>query len=262
MRVDDPSRGAGSAPPSTNRIPRGRRGTKVPEVLARDLVRDMWQLPPGSTLPPESVMLEEYDVGRSSLREALRILEIQGLISIRPGRGGGPRISEADSRVFATTTSLYLHFLRATYQDVMDARLALEPVAARLVAERADHSDLHQLERFIHPRTSSSDEDTRWFAGASDFHTTLIALADNPVIRLMTQSLKHIFTERFERSRVRPDGRTRVEEDHREIARAVLSGNAQEAEKLMRQHMEEFGEYSTQQAPLILPEVVGWMNID
>src|SRR6478736_4725215 len=66
------------------------RAEKVSEVVARSIVQDIAsrELQPGTMLPPESVMLERYRVGRASLREGLRILEIQGLITIKPGPGG------------------------------------------------------------------------------------------------------------------------------------------------------------------------------
>ena len=69
-----------------------RRADKVSEVVARAIVHDIVSrgLEPGATLPSEAVMLARFQVGRASLREALRILEVHGLITIKPGPGGGP----------------------------------------------------------------------------------------------------------------------------------------------------------------------------
>src|SRR5581483_7525231 len=68
-----------------------RRNAKTSEVVALDIVRDIVarNLKPGDKLPLESELLRQYRVSRSSLREALRLLEVQGLITIRPGPGGG-----------------------------------------------------------------------------------------------------------------------------------------------------------------------------
>src|SRR5215211_3941173 len=78
------------------------RAEKVSEVVARSIVQDIAarRLPPGTMLPSESVMLDRYRVGRASLREGLRILEIQGLITIKPGPGGGPMVATASSHDF------------------------------------------------------------------------------------------------------------------------------------------------------------------
>ncbi|MFP5306271.1 MAG: FadR/GntR family transcriptional regulator, partial [Gammaproteobacteria bacterium] len=69
----------------------GRRNMKTSEVVALQIVRDIVarQLKPGDKLPLEAELLKNYRVSRSSLREALRLLEVQDLISIRPGPGGG-----------------------------------------------------------------------------------------------------------------------------------------------------------------------------
>src|SRR4051812_18011504 len=68
------------------------RPLKTSEIVARDVVRDISNggLQPGDGLPSESAMLEQYGVSRESLREGLRLLEVQGLIRIRRGPGGGP----------------------------------------------------------------------------------------------------------------------------------------------------------------------------
>ena len=64
---------------------------KTAMIVARRIVRDIdrLSLQPGDKLPPERVMLEEYQVGRGTLRESLRFLELQGIISLKPGPGGG-----------------------------------------------------------------------------------------------------------------------------------------------------------------------------
>ena len=76
---------------AAGRVARGRRNEKIAESVARQILRDiqLQGLAPGSMLPPESAMLERFDIGRGSLREALRILEVNGLITIKTGPGGG-----------------------------------------------------------------------------------------------------------------------------------------------------------------------------
>src|SRR5216684_960606 len=82
-----------------------RRAEKLSQVVAREIVRDMKGLKAAAMLPQESVMLERYRVGRASLREALRILEVHGLIVIRAGPGGGPMVAPVRTRDFARMTS-------------------------------------------------------------------------------------------------------------------------------------------------------------
>src|SRR6185436_5963734 len=85
------------------------RSLKAAEVVARDVVRSITaaQLQPGDGLPSESQMLQQYGVSRESLREGLRLLEVQGMISIRRGPGGGPVVGTVDSANLGRMSTLY-----------------------------------------------------------------------------------------------------------------------------------------------------------
>ena len=76
-----------------------------------EIVRDVVtrKLQPGTLLSSEAQMLEDYGVGRGSLREALRILEVHGLITMKPGRNGGPMVIEVGSRDYGRMSSLFFH---------------------------------------------------------------------------------------------------------------------------------------------------------
>jgi DNA-binding FadR family transcriptional regulator len=235
-----------------------RRTEKISENVARELVHDMRGMAPGTKLPPEAVMLSKYRVGRASLREALRLLEVQGLIVIRPGPGGGPIVASVDSRHFAQMSSLYFHTAGATYGDLVEGRLVMEPVMARLAAQRQDPRDLEQLQAFI---GEPPPDDTReYLRKATEFHALLSGMSGNPVLDLMGRSLKDLYTDRVEGLIFPARARARVEREHAAIARAIISGNAQRAERLMREHMAEFVEFVAERNPGILSEVVDWTS--
>jgi DNA-binding FadR family transcriptional regulator len=233
-----------------------RRTEKISEIVAREIVHDMRSLPPATMLPPEAVMLDKYRVGRASLREALRILEVQGLIVIRPGPGGGPMVAAVDSRHFARMASLYLHLSEATYRDVMEARLVMEPVMARLAAERQDPDSLSELEEFL--TTADPLDDASYMASATGFHAVLSGMSSNPVLDLMGRSLKDIYTDRLESLIFPPQARAQIQDDHSAIAKAITKGNASRAERLMREHMEEFVRQAEERSPGVLDEIVDW----
>jgi GntR family transcriptional repressor for pyruvate dehydrogenase complex len=233
-----------------------RRTEKISEVLAREIVRDLRDLPPSTMLPPESIMLDKYRVGRASLREALRLLEVQGLIIIRPGPGGGPMVAQVDSTHYGRMASLYYHMSGATYQDVVDARLVMEPVVARIVAERQDPEHLKTLTEYL-DRMTTSDPDHYW-EDATGFHAMLLNMSGNPVLNLSARSLQDVFLDRVQGMLFPLEEQRRVEQEHATIARAIVKGDAARAERLMRKHMIEYVHYSQQRHPGVLDETVDW----
>lgn len=258
--IHDHSSGASygvAVPDATTATSVQRRTAKISELIAREIVHDMKGLAPAAKLPPESAMLERYRVGRASLREALRILEVQGLIVIRPGPGGGPIVAPVQSRHFARMTSLYLHLSGATYGDVLAARLVMEPVLARLAAQRQDAGQLARLKQFVASATAPLD-DARYMASSSDFHTLLSGLSGNPVLDLLGRALKDIYTDRFEHTVFPAETRGWIGDDHNAIVRAIVSGSAPRAERLMRDHMIEVARFYQALNPGVLDEVVDW----
>ena len=120
--------------------PGALRTLKTSESVARDIVDDIVrrQLGEGDGLPSEAAMLEQYGVSRESLREGLRLLEVQGLISIRRGPGGGPIVGSVDPANLGRTSTLYYHLAGATYDELFDAWEAAEIAIAELAARNPD----------------------------------------------------------------------------------------------------------------------------
>ena len=115
-----------------------KRGSKIAEAVAREILTRICKggLAPGSQLPGEAQMLADYHVGRGSLREALRILEVHGIIKIKAGPGGGPVVVGTTTNDFGRMATMFFQAGGMTFREVIDARLVLEPLMARLAAER------------------------------------------------------------------------------------------------------------------------------
>ena len=109
---------------------------KTSEVVAFAVVRYIvdHRLESGARLPLEAEMVEHYGVSRESLREALRLLEAQGIVSIRRGPNGGPVVGRAESGNLGRTMTLYFQLAGATYEELLRAWRMLEPLAAELAA--------------------------------------------------------------------------------------------------------------------------------
>lgn len=122
---------------------------KYSEIIADDLralIVDEGR--PGDYLPSEHVLLERYGVSRPTLREALRILEVEGLVKIRRGAQGGAVIREPSIEVMTRTFGVYLQQHGTPVTDVINARMVIEPVAARLAALNRDR-DLSEMEAVL-----------------------------------------------------------------------------------------------------------------
>ncbi|AGP51735.1 hypothetical protein M271_00480 [Streptomyces rapamycinicus NRRL 5491] len=248
--------------PSQEEPARYRRPEKIAEAVARDIVQDIVNrnLEPGAMLPSEVEMVERYSVGRASVREALRILEVQGLVVIRPGRGGGPMVAATDARDFARTASLHFQAARATFRELIEARLVLEPIMAGLAAKRRDPATVEALKAAVDLTREAivGSESDSYIRGATAFHDVVAGVSGNRILDLVGKSLKIIYADRVVRYVYPPSHRHMVADSHEEIAEAIIKGRAKIAEELMREHMIDYTAQLEQRFPELFGEVVAW----
>lgn len=235
------------------------RGEKVASLVARQIVRTIVdrELDVGSPMEPEAVMLDRFGVSRASLREALRILETQGLITIKPGPGGGPSVADVDSHDFARMATLFFQVLRVRFREVVEARLIIEPVMAGLAATRHDPQLEDRLVEIV-ARGDAADDDAEWLAASHEFHTMVLSMSGNSLLNLLGQSLKDIYTDRVAGLTFPAADREHVRGVHGDIARAIADGDANVAEKLMREHMVEYSRSVEERHPGLMDEIVDW----
>ncbi|TDQ53478.1 DNA-binding FadR family transcriptional regulator [Actinorugispora endophytica] len=201
-------------------------------------------------------MLQRFQIARGSLREALRILEVHGLIRMKPGPGGGPVVSEVSSRDFGRMATLFFQVLDIRFTELVEARLILEPLTARLAAERHDPEDDDDL-RAVVRRGFDAGDTAEWLRADDAFHTKVLSMSGNGMLTLFTHGLKDIFTERSSTVYVAHEG-DHVRRAHAEIADAIIDGDAEEAERLMREHMSEYVRAVAEREPYLMDEVVDW----
>jgi GntR family transcriptional regulator, transcriptional repressor for pyruvate dehydrogenase complex len=236
-----------------------RRSEKVSAVIAREIVRDIarQKLAPGTTLASESAMLRRYQVARASLREALRILETHGLIRIKPGPGGGPVVSNVTTASFGRMATMFFQVRDIRFRELVEARLILEPVMARLAAERRNPADNEEL-KAIAQAGFDADDDATWRAASRAFHDKVLSMSGNGLLNLIAGALNDIFADRISGLLYAGRPREQVKKVHAEIAEAVSSGDAERAESLMREHMNNYTKAVAKREPKLLDEVVDW----
>lgn len=219
--------------------PAPQRVIKMSEAVAQDIVRDIVArgLSVGDRLPPEAAMVSEYGVSRESLREALRILEVQGLIVIRRGPGGGPVVSGIDPRNLARTSALYFHLSGANYDELFETWQSVEPILAQKVAHAPDRRLVREalapyLEAFAPDVTQQHLVST-----ANAFHAVIAELSHNRVLTLIVQAVSHIVNDQVLSDFDPVLAAGQIGHDHEEIAKAIVDGRASKARRLMEEHI-------------------------
>lgn len=151
----------------------------------------MGQFMPGEKLPPEREFAEQIDVSRMTLREALRVLETEGFITIKRGAKGGAFVCDLEKLNEIASARLARNpgeTLRA-----MEFRMALEPTAARFAAERRTAAHIKKMEHGLTPRDAASDPASR-YRDQVLFHLSLVEASQNKwFMDAITESMATIF---------------------------------------------------------------------
>ena len=222
------------------------RSLKASESVARDIVDDIVvrQLREGDGLPSESAMLQQYGVSRETLREGLRLLEVQGLISIRRGPGGGPIVGTIDPASLGRTSTLYFHLAGATYAELFEAWVVCERLIAEFAAANPDRKAVREaMEPFLHPHGDGDASLEEFVVQHAEFHTALASLARNKVLQLSFMMMGQIIVHHVT-SNVDPrEAREAIETEHTAIARAVAAGHKVKARDLMEAHVRGITEF-------------------
>jgi GntR family transcriptional regulator, transcriptional repressor for pyruvate dehydrogenase complex len=248
-----------SGEPASRKFAAFARGEKVASRVARQIVRDIVErdMKPGDPLQPESGMLERFGVSRASLREALRILETQGLITIKPGPGGGPSLADVDSSDFGRMATLFFQVKKVTLGNVLEARLAIEPVMAGLAATRHDPALNDRLQEVV-AEHYTAETDVDWLRTTQEFHALVCGMSGNPLLNLLAAALKDIYTDRVAGYVFPEENRDHVRKTHGTIAKAIVKGDAKTSERLMREHMATLAEFFEKKYPGLMDELVDW----
>ena len=243
-------------------LARARRSSKIAETVAREILSDIVsrRLEEGDAMGSEAQMLARYGVARASLREALRLLEVHGLIHIRPGPGGGAVVGTPTATGFGRTVTMYLQMAQATMSELHEALIVIEPVLARYAAEHQNPDQLSALkENEREAQAISVHDDVSYRALVGDFHEILTNTSGNRLLDLFIGGLRSISTHRLQNTAVAtPSARAQIFQDHEAIAAAIYAGNGADAERLMRAHNEKVVTQRKKTEKTLFSEVISW----
>jgi DNA-binding FadR family transcriptional regulator len=227
----------------------GVRSPKTAELVARTLRRMIvdGQLKDGDFLPHEAELMAHFQVSRPILREAVRVLESERLVEVRRGSRTGARVRVPGPEIVARPAGLLLEVSGATLADVMTARIAIEPAAAKLLAERGTEDAHNQLENLV------SEIPAAWEAGglaraSANLHRRLTELSGNATLGMIGGMLheiseRHTTTAFLGVRNVVPKAQyTKLIRSYNRLVTLVLARNGSEAEAHWRRHMQNASE--------------------
>jgi DNA-binding FadR family transcriptional regulator len=229
----------------------------VAQRIVRDIVRG--GLRPGDLLPPERAMLQTYGTGRGTLREALRLLEFQGVIALKPGPGGGPILMNPEPAHLASTLQLLMQLNKASYRVIVEARTALEPMISRLAAERISAESLAELAGTIgRMRAGQGGGPDGGPDAGKRFHETIAWSSGNVLFGYLMDSLLAILDGAVIGIDYPGQRRADILAAHEEIYAAIARRDPAAAQDRMREHIEAYSRFAQRKFPEILDQTITW----
>ena len=206
---------------------------EVVETL-QDRIRDGVYLP-GERLPAERALSDELGVSRPTIREAIQALVLLNVLE--PRRGSGVYVSELEFDELLRPLGFALELAEPTLTGLFEVRLALEPLASSLAAERRTDDDLVRMRRCL-GRANRPVSVPRFVAIDTELHTLIVEAARNELLAKIVASLSFLSYRSRSLTVRQKDMRTISARDHRLIVAAIAAGDADRAETAMRRHLE------------------------
>ncbi|MHB8731994.1 MAG: FadR/GntR family transcriptional regulator [bacterium] len=215
------------------------RKTKVYAEVAAQIQRLIadGRLKPGDKLPPERELAEIFGVSRSSVRDAIRVLEVQGLVEPRHGDGTLVREIPIDRLVRPLADALSAG--KDQLADLFDMRKMLEPPLARAAAFRATDDDVRALEQIVERQTQRVRAGELALEDDNEFHYRIATAAKNQVVLRTMDILMDLLRDSRARSLQGPGRAEKSLEGHRRILDAIKRRDPDAAAQRMRGHIEE-----------------------
>lgn len=233
-------------PPATTplkREPKLSRPVQVAEAI-KDWVVEQ-RLRAGDRLPGEAELIDRFGMAKGTIREAMRILEAQGLIKTRTGPGGGSFVHEVSRARAKALLGNYFYFQDLTIGDIYQLRLALEPGLAASVAGKLSEEVLSRLEANIaeyDAPSQSIEEEREQHVSSLRFHAILAENAGNPllgfVIDFMVNLLSDLTVYRQLYAPPNVELWAKGRDYQKRLVAALRAGDAGAARAIMKAHMQ------------------------
>lgn len=219
------------------------RVPKASDVLAHELRERMLSgaIPEGAALPSERELVEQTQLSRTTVREALRILEVQGLLHIKVGRSGGAFVRRPDGQSVADSIELLVRGRRIRLSALHETRTAVEPSCAVLAARNRTDTDLAAIEDANAAMAAAGDDLAAFLDANVQWHISVARASGNELLSsFMLAISKAIYHATEYEDFINAEVRRQTLQVHGRITDAIREQDVEAAERRMRRHVHAF----------------------
>ena len=223
------------------RLTRIKLSDQIAEDIRHWIARE--NLRPGDRLPNERGLMEHYGCSKGTIREALKALEVEGLVRMLSGPNGGPEVQAASIDIVTQQFRQYLHFQTVSFREVYELRRVLEVILAENVVGKLTEDQFRRLDENIRV-CEEANAGGDWSVGRrveTEFHDILCEASDNLILVFMCRFLNGMLRDlvKFRSESMREHnafGQHNID-SHKQLVAALRAGDAPAAAEVMRRHM-------------------------
>jgi len=208
-----------------------------------DQVRDAilkGEFKPGDRLASQRELIDQFQVSKASMREALRVLEVMGLIEARKGTGGGIFAAEVNMNTTVHSLTNFLHFKNVSVGDITMLRYFLEPHLAEIALSRMTKNDIRILETMTNDEVSTPAVKEKQGIG---FHYYVARFSENPLLILLMDFIESLLADLKVKLNPGPEFYDEVEQDHHRIIACFRRKDGVSVKKEMAAHVLRVGSH-------------------
>jgi GntR family transcriptional repressor for pyruvate dehydrogenase complex len=198
------------------------------------------QFKPGDKLASEKELTDQFQVSKASMREAIRVLEVMGLIEIRSGINGGIFAAEVDMHTTTNSLTNFLHFKNVSIRDITMFRYLLEPPLARIAASKVTETDIERLRGMTDEEVANQNQEDPKGIG---FHRDIARYSENPLLILLMDFTESLLVDIKIKLQPGGDFYDEVARDHYNILEAFRKKDGTRARKAMADHVIRVGDH-------------------
>lgn len=217
---------------------------KASDVLADEL-RELilrGEYPEGTALPPERELVTQTRMSRTTVREALRILEVQGLVRIKTGRAGGAFVQRPDKESVADSVALLIRGRKIRIPALLETREAIEPFCAQLAAKHRTDEDLARLDA-ANEAIAAEGPLAEFLQANVDWHIAVAVASHNELLTGMMLALSRaIYASTDNQGFIDAEVRKTTVRAHKSITEAIRSQDSAAAVRRMGRHVHAYAE--------------------